>query len=251
MSKRGRYNSYTDRTPRGYDRGFTQRHYKYENRKKSGMKRRGKSFIPGYDRNVGYYGRYNGPGYEKKFKDESMANDAITPTMVITNLSVIAQGTNESERIGRRITIRNIHLKGAVHLASTAQITQTADVVRLMIVQDTQTNGVQMTALNLLETDTIFSFRNLANSSRFKILWAKDLNVASKCGASLIAGDVQNYGEERRYVKANIKTNIVIEYDLNTGAIGTVKSNNLYFVTQSQDGHCFFTGQVRLRYSDK
>ncbi len=207
--------------------------------------------VAGYTRRTGYYGRFSGPGGEKKFKD-TIVNDAVVAQLMTFNqITVIAEGASESQRIGRKITVKSVHIKGTLKLANTGVVAETVDHVKLFLVQDTQTNGSLMTAVQLLETDNYASFRNLANSGRFKILYSKSFNLVSKSGA----GDTANviFGEDIRTINCNVRCNIPIEYDNSaaTGVVTSVRSNNLYWVSQSKSGFCEIHGNARVRYEDR
>lgn len=219
-----------------------------------GQKRRGRytrKFVPGISRTGGYYGRYSGGAGEKKFFDTSVNDAVVAANMTITNLTVIAEGNGESGRIGRKILLKNIHVKGSLKMAAATAGASTSDQVTCMLVQDTQTNGEQFGVTDLLDTDEFKSFRNLSNSTRFKVLYKKIFSLkssgAAPSGAALI------FGEDLRQLNVNKTVNIPIEYDntASDGTIATVKTNNVYWVVQSSDGICGITANVRLRYTDR
>ncbi len=210
-------------------------------------------FVPGRDRRAGFYGRYSGTRPEKKFLDTTITDAAISTTMTITNLTVIPEGNGESERIGRKVTIKNVHVKGIVVLNDQTSASLTTSQVIMMLVQDTQTNGAQFTATDLLDTDNFHSFRNLANSGRFKVLYKKTLNMKSPGGSGRGTTDTLAFSEDIRQINVNKTCNIEMEYDnsATTGAIATVRSNNLYWVTQSSAGVTQSVGTARIRYADR
>ncbi len=226
----------------------------YGSRQRSGYKKYVKAspraFVPGRDRTGGYYGRFSGPGGEMKFKDTDVSDAVVTATMVINQILVIAQGNTESERIGRKLTIKKIHVKGQVKLASQTAANATANTVIMMLVQDTQTNGAAFTATDLVETDDYKSFRNLAQSSRFKILYKKTITLNAQGGVA--TGAAYAFGEPVRAINCNVNCSVPIEYDnsLDTGVIATVRSNNIYWVTQASAGTASIDANCRVRYSD-
>lgn len=202
----------------------------------------------GLVRTGGYYG-----GIEKKFLDTDIgtAIGAINSSMEFSNLNVIIQGDTESNRNGRKVLVKSIHLKGLLKLDSSADSTNTSNKVKLMIVLDKQTNGTQFTALDLLKTNSIHSFSNLANRQRFKILWSKEYVIG--VSGAVQTGAAYRFGEGVRNLKANIKVNIPIEYDnsLTTGAISTQKSNSICFCAIAEDANtCSLTGTARIRFTD-
>ncbi len=119
-----------------------------------------------------------------------------------------------------------------------------------MVVQDTQTNGAAFLAADLIDVDTFKSFRNLSNSQRFKVLYKRVYNLkvsgAAPSGAALV------FGEDVRDINVNISCNVPIEYDnsATSGVITSVRTNNLYWVTQSSTSSTAIVANARLRYTD-
>ncbi len=212
---------------------------------------RGRRYIPGFDRRGGFYGRYGQVGGEKKFFDTVIDDAVVSANMTINNLTIIPEGNGESARIGRKITLKSAHMKGTITLTAATAAVNTSDTVTCMVVQDTQTNGQQFAATDLLTTDSFDSFRNLAESVRFKVLYKKIYNLKSSGAAASGAAFV--FGEDVRSFAVNVPMNIVMQYndDTTDGAIGTVRTNNLYWVTQASTGVTSIIGEARVRYSDK
>ncbi len=205
----------------------------------------------GFLRTGGFYGRYAGAGGEQKFFDTDVNDAVISATMTINNLTIIPQGTTESTRIGRKIRISKVLWKYNVLLSAATAAASTSDILKMFLVQDTQTNGAAFVAADLIDTDVMDSFNNLANSSRFKVLWSRTVPMVCGGGAAP-SGAALVFAEGRDWVIGSKKCNIIIEYD-NTatdGTIGTVRSNNLYWCTQSTDAACVGVGTLRLRFSD-
>ncbi len=190
---------------------------------------------------------------EKKFFDTDVDDATITAAMTINNLTVIPEENGESDRVGRKITITDIYWKYIIRLPGATAVISTSDVVKLMLVQDTQTNGAAFTALNLLDTDVWESFRNLSNGKRFNVLFSEDIRVVAHSGSGRGTTDTLAFGEDRTFAVGSRKVKIPIEYDnsATTGVITSVRSNNIYWVTQSLDGICIGVGTVRLRYTDR
>ncbi len=199
-------------------------------------------------------GRFATP-VELKFHDLDIDDALIAQAGTIAQVScvTIAQGTLENNRIGRKCTITNINWRWDIVLNDTATADTTAEVVRVILFQDKQTNGngVAATAALILETDDYQSFNNLAEKGRFKILLDRfyDLNAVSGSGQN--AADV--FGEVVVNDSVYLKCAIPIEYDnsVNTGAIGSVRTNNIGVLLLSKDGNLTtFSSKMRLRFSD-
>ncbi len=205
----------------------------------------------GFTRKVGYYGRFTGPSGEMKFKDTVLNDAVVAEALQPFQLLTIPEGNGESERIGRKITIKKVHIRGVFTLAPQTSISLTATQITAMVVQDTQTNGIIIDALDLLEVNTFDSFRNLAESQRFKILYRETFILKAHSGG-LNDAPVWNSGEDVVGVNINLNVNIPIEYnnDLTDGTITTIRSNNIYFVTLSNSGIAASEIRARVRYTD-
>lgn len=217
-------------------------------RKKNKEPKKKRTYKKGYDRVVGNYGRYNGPGHEKKWKDQIIDQQPLVESYFIHDITIIPQGTGPSQRIGRRITITDIHLKMSAIMLETTVVANTSDIIKCIFVQDKQTNGIRMTGVDLVEVNNIWGFRKLTNSKRFKVLWEWTMPISTQGFGGGIGATTSSQKSE--WTTANLKSNIIIEYDGPTGAVGEIKSNNVYFATISESGLVAITGTVRIRYTD-
>ncbi len=127
---------------------------------------------------------------ELKFHDVDLDDAAIAVAGTVTaSINLIAQGVTESERVGRKCTIRSIGWRWNIEYKSQAVMSSTADTVRILMYVDKQANGAGISATDLLESDDFQSFNNLSNSGRFRVLY--DKTVALHQDAA-IAGPVTN-----------------------------------------------------------
>ncbi len=210
----------------------------------------------GYGRTGGYYGRYGqGPNAELKFHDLVIDDAVVASAGTIAQAScvIIPQGTTESTRLGRKITVKSINWRMEIGLAELdAQATPgNEEIIRIIVYLDKQTNGAAAAILDILETANYQSFNNLANKSRFRTLmdrtYALNYNTLASDGAGVTSSNAMSIQDS--FFK---KCNIVIEYD-NTatdGAITTQRSNNIGVLTISKSGTGRFLTQMRIRYSD-
>ncbi len=210
----------------------------------------------GYGRTSGFYGRYGqGPNAELKFHDLDIDDGVIATggTIAEDSCVVIAQGTTESTRLGRKVTVKSINWRFDVTLPTTATAADTSDVVRIILYLDKQTNGATAAVLDILESANYQSFNNLANKSRFRTLMDRTYNLSSPAGSGRGTTDTLSYGEMVIQDSFFKKCNIVIEYDNSgtDGAITTQRSNNIGVLTISQNGTSAFQSKMRLRYSDQ
>lgn len=217
-------------------------------------KRRKKSFVPGRDRRVGFYGRYavqNGGG-ELKFHDVNLTDAVIAQGGIIQDtVIVIAQGVTESQRIGRKCTLRSIHWKYRISIPEidAADDPSGGDDIRVILYLDKQCNGTAAATLDILETASIHSFRNLANSGRFTILMDK-LHVMNYTTLASDNAAVVSSAIVRREYTFNKKCSIPIEYSATTGAIGEIRSNNIGVLLVALSGVGGINSEFRFRFSD-
>ncbi len=218
---------------------------------KSPYKRR-KTFVPGRDRVGGFYGRYAGRNAELKFHDVDLDDAVVAQAGGLTaTINIIAQGTTESERIGRKCTIRQVHWRYRLALPTQDAIATPAssDTCRVILYQDKQCNGATAAITDVLESADIHSFRNLANSGRFVILMDK-MHTLTYQGLSSDAANVMNQGQVVREFTYNKTCSIPIEYNSTVGVITEIRSNNLGVLLISSSGVIGLNSKFRLRYSD-
>jgi len=123
----------------------------------------------------------------------------------------------------------------------------------IWLVLDKQCNGAAATAGGTdtsIFTSTLASTAlvNLANGDRFRILKKFVFNLTSAAGVSGAYGNVAKFDE------CYLRVNIPIEFDpsLDTGALTTIRSNNIFLVAGADNGDdlASFQGSCRIRYAD-
>ncbi len=211
-------------------------------------------FVQGQDRVGGFYGRYAGRNAELKFHDVDVDDAAVATTGTIqTNgtINVIPQGVTEITRVGRKCTIRGVHWRYTVKLPEqdAGATPNPGGSIRVILYLDKQCNGTTAAVLDILESTSIRSFRNLSNSGRFVILCDKLHNVSYAGMASDNAG-VVSQGARNWQHTFNKAVNTPLEFDAASGAIGTIRSNNFGILLISEVGAMSFTSKIRLRFSD-
>lgn len=205
--------------------------------------------IPGYTSTTGYYGRYRPGSGEKKFFDTTVTANTTTPGAVMApSINLVAGGTGESQRIGRKMTIKSIHFRGHAILAAGTVATAAAESCRMLLVLDKQNNGAGYAAADLLNaTVTDRSFLNLSNSQRFVILkdWYFSMSAVNTNGATPV-----NFTQLMKILKYNKKCNIPIEFATAGATLADVRSNNLSVFLIGTDTSISILMQSRIRYTD-
>nr|QXP07709.1 MAG: putative capsid protein [Arizlama virus] len=211
----------------------------------------------GYQRNVGYYGRFTGPSPELKFFDTALSfqvdNTAEIPAT--GQLALIPQDDTQSGRDGNKAFIKSIDIHGIMAYdpaASASSVTGT--VVFMYLMQDTQCNGTAATVADA--NSGIFTTNNLAtanhtlaNKDRFRVLkkWVIPFNPG--------AGVSTAYVGMMKPFSIHKKCSIPIMYDasVTTGALTSIRSNNIFLVAGTGglgDDQVTVNGTCRLRFSD-
>jgi len=209
--------------------------------------------MPGYGRTAGYYGRFTGRGAELKFFDGANTDATLIPAAGVIkedSLNHIAQGNTEQNRIGRKCVLKRIQMRGQWTLPSTTTAGSSSDRVRLIVYLDRQTNGATAAVTDILESADINSYRNLANQQRFSILHDK-LEVLNA-----LAGGGNGTADQTYIINRNVNVyktlNIPVEFDnsVTTGAITSIRSNNVGVLALAEGALVTLKFQWRLRFSD-
>ncbi len=201
-------------------------------------------FRPGIDRRS--VGNLHVATAEKKFFDTTISlGVAATAGILEDSLNHVAQGTAENQRIGRSITIHDLHIRA--HVIFPENATTSTDLYRFIVYIDTQTNGATAATTDILETADEHSYRNLANNKRFIII--RDLYQTIN---SLNADAASNYGAIQHTITFNWYSpeGLKIEFNSTAGNIAEIRSNNIGILWINQNGASGVDGKCRIRYSD-
>jgi len=149
-------------------------------------------------------------------------------------LNGCVQGTDFDNRVGRKILIKSIYIRGRVQTeASTGALTTgtntPAQLVRMIVFVDAQANGAAPTATQLLVTAQAGSQLNLDNRERFRVLidkqWSLDPVVYNNTATQSVVAASNQMRTIKKYKKCNIET----IYNAGVaGTIGDIASNSLY-----------------------
>ncbi len=205
-----------------------------------------KPYQRGYLRESGFY------NMERKFLDTTQAPTTALVIGDVTSetLNIIPEGNGQSARVGRKVNLTSIGIRGSVKIASTSTLANTGDVVRIMVVQDKQTNGASPAVATVLQSADYNAFGNLANRNRFVILRDKFIAIQSQSGS--FDGTNDGFAEAFVFFKDYFKVNIPIEYDASAtdGSLATQRSNNIFVLVISAEGIANVDYRTRLRYTD-
>lgn len=199
-------------------------------------------------------GRASALGPELKFFDNAISFnvDSTNEIPATGQLLTIPQDDTQSGRDGRKIVVKSLLFNGSAIFSPGAGATASTNAC-MYLVQDKQANGAAATVADdntgiftASGSNAINAVRCLANSNRFRILkkWAWSMNPG--------AGATTAYNIVHQHLNCFIKCSIPIEYDasVTTGAVGSIRSNNLFLVagSQSADDLITVTGTLRVRF---
>lgn len=185
---------------------------------------------------------------EMKYDDNAVSAN-ISATGATTLVLTVAQGSDNTDRIGRKITAKAIHYNlqvaaSTVDLAN-ASFPENADSIRVSLVYDKQPNGVLGTYNQVYNANnsatTPFALRNMDYIDRFDVL-ATDLVPICATGP--------NIGSIARYVPCSLET----RYDGTGATIADIESGS-YFLAYGDINtagvvNASIQGVCRVVYSD-
>lgn len=214
---------------------------------KKSLRRSAALVAPAVKRTGGYSFRAMG-GKELNFVDTTLSSSAISTTPYLALLNGMAQGTTASTRIGRRIQMKSLEVKGWIQADSTATVNQ----VRWVVVLDKQANATAPAWLDVYDAAVPYSLRNISNKARFWVL--HDSGLLTVTGNNTTAG--QQTDCSLVPIEFYKRINIPVQYNSGSaGTIGDIQTNSLYFMaiglTASGTADCQLNGTFRIRYDDQ
>lgn len=171
----------------------------------------------------------------------SWANCELDPdTTAMLCLFAPVIGDDIVNRTGRKVFVKNIRIRGTIGIASqTAQTTaDTSPIIRIIVYQDSQTNGAQSQAEDVINSGSaalaINMSMNPANFGRFKILKDKiyrgqPVTMSGLTTAFVSPGYLIPF-------KMSIKVNQWVNYNAtNGGTVADVIDNSFHLIAQTEN----------------
>lgn len=159
---------------------------------------------------------------ETGYVDLAYANYAADTTGTVTLVATVAQGTSVNQRIGKKILLKSLQLRGYASNGSTAVTNDVA----VLFVYDKRPTGSLPTVTDFLDTANSRSFNNDSNSGRFKILKRMDFLLSGTQTTTVGYGPAKSMDF---YLKLNGLQEVFKA--AGTGAIGDIEEGALYMVT--------------------
>ena len=174
--------------------------------------------------------------------------DATGEVPATGQLVLIPQGALAQNRVGRKVTVTSVWLKGTLLYVPVAD-TEGAGTAVIKIMLDKQANGTATNAAGpWTNTDFVKAFPNLDTRQRFRTL--KSIPFTIRAGSGIQGA----FGRDCHLVDEYVKCNIPIMYNGANGVIGEIESNNIFLMCSTGDttvdDKIFFEGKCRIRYFD-
>lgn len=161
---------------------------------------------------------------EKKVIDNAVATYQINTGGSFTLLNGCIQGSDYSNRIGRKILNASIYIRGIVHPEVPAgAATSLTQLARMIVFVDMQPNGAAPAVTDLLNSANSSSQLNLNNRDRFKILRDETYSLGATTWA---AGPALVAAQSPTVADVNVFKKLSVETIFNAGNAGTIADMN-------------------------
>lgn len=185
--------------------------------------------------------RGNTPEY--KYIDTPVANFIANSTGSVTLMNSVSVGTDFSDRIGRKIVMRSIQIKGAFASLSTLGA---AACCAAFLVYDNNPDVGTPAVNDVLQSTNPHAMLNNANTTRFMLLkrWVMTQFASSATVTTAVTGDVN--------VDYYQKCALPVVFDNTAGAIANFEKGALWLVCVGDSaGGYNFTASCRVRFTDQ
>lgn len=220
----------------------------YVRKRKRGDLSKAKRFVPYKSRRISYtpsVPRLLGSINEKKVVDTAPSSYVCDTTGSVTLLNGVATGTDFTDRIGRKIMLKSVYVRGRIAPVDGGTSNSLA---RVMIVYDMQANGAAPAITDILKTATSQDQLNMNNRDRFRVIMDKQFPVG---GVDTTVGYAQApcIFQVKKFKRLNLET----LYSGTTNAIASIATGALFMVTigdVAAGSGATFNGSVRVRFMD-
>lgn len=209
---------------------------------------------------------------ERKYFDSHLNASALaSPTTwagteldpaTLNTLFAPTQGSDINNRIGRKVAVMKITMRGVIRAPAQTNETATDDYscCRLILYMDQQTNGAQAQGENLMANPgaasgilNVMTYQNTANFGRFRVLKDKFINL----GNPAISWDGTNMEQQgvSRTFKFTVKFRkpVIIQFNAtNGGTVADIVDNSFHLIgaTTSTGIAPAVSYQCRVVYTD-
>lgn len=185
---------------------------------------------------------------EHKLIDTAVAGYVCDTTGTVTLMNGVAQGTDYTNRVGRKFVNLTVQLEGSIQ---PLDVTTGPTKCRVMVIYDKQPNGALPAITDVLSASTSNAFMNLNNRDRFIVIANINETIG---GVSNVA--TQSYAQSPNVVNVSLYKAIKMEtINDGTGAtVGDIQSGSIFLLTvgdQAPGAGGAFVGALRVRFDDQ
>jgi len=206
----------------------------------------------------------NQVGPELKYVDTEATDTAVpagTSSVDFVLLNSIAQGSDNTNRIGRKITVKSIDINAIFTgmIASGTTGTPSA-MIRWWVLVDAQPDGATATPADVWKSTSTFAVahRNLDTSERFKILRTGTFDLCNQSSAAGNSSGAPSAGfPDKAYLDIYIPLNDAVKYSGTSTGISNIASGAYYFcycadiATPLNTTGCTVVYDARVKFTDE
>lgn len=186
---------------------------------------------------------------EKKVVDTAQATYVCDTTGSVTLMNGMAQGTDFTQRVGRKYTNVAVQLEGQIIPAD--NVTQLiGNKIRVMVIYDKQPNGALPVITDVLTASTANAFMNLNNRDRFRVLIDHNTTLG---GLQETATQAVAASPNVENVSVFKKVNLETICDGTGATVADIQSGSIFLLTIGSQaaglGH-IFVAALRIRFVD-
>lgn len=203
-------------------------------------------------RTGGFYGLYQRRGRDElKVIDVASAVNGSTAAGggSITLLNGVSQGTDYTNRIGRKVILKSLLVRLNV-VPNIANSAPQGDIIRVMVVYDCQTNAAAPVLSDIINAGSITyqSPMNLNNRDRFKILADKFLTMEANV---YTAGALTAGSPRPKQIKIWKKMNMEEIFGGTGATVGSIQTGAIFLViVAATTAFSTISFETRVRFMD-
>lgn len=176
---------------------------------------------------------------------------------VADSLNLVPEGTSQSNRIGRKIELIGLEIRG---FWETPKVTDTGDpnlgdICRVIVFNDKQPNKAAATCADILELCTLNSPFTMTNVGRFDIYkdWTKDMQYTMVASNNATPGKYSTPAVNGHFIWMIPLPDISIEYDSEfaDGRLASITVNNIGILFISIRARAGLALTARIVYTDR
>lgn len=181
---------------------------------------------------------------EMHFNTIPQATYGMHTTGFVVQLNTITRGNAINERVGNRVILKSLHVRGDVYCGINVTVASGA----MMIVYDRQPQGTLPAYTDIMEAGGVNAFQNASYRDRFRILLRRDWCLEQNPVDSAVrTGDSIRRVDEILYL--NLPT--VYQDGSSGGLISDIRTGGLYavFCGSQPSGTATLIGALAFRYT--